>query len=120
MAEYTETIKIRVTPEMKTDLEMIAYRKGLGFSECVRELLQEAIENEGVPLPFQEDKQQVISPKITVLKDHYGIGVYCDNKRLPAKYVNLEITADTKPIVELKMYADDVIVSSKQKTESED
>lgn len=58
MAEYTETIKIRVTQEMKTDLEMIAYRKGFGFSECVRELLQEAIDNEDVPLPFGDAESE--------------------------------------------------------------
>lgn len=120
MKRYTETIKLRVTPEMKTDLEMMSYRKGFGLSECVRNYLQKMIDSEGVPLPFQEDKPLGIYPRITVLKDHYGIGVYCDDKRLPTRYANLEITADTKPIVEIKMYADDVIVPDNQKTESED
>lgn len=58
MKRYTETIKLRVTPEMKTDLEMMAYRKGFGLSECVRNYLQEMIDSEGVPLPFGETEKE--------------------------------------------------------------
>lgn len=52
MKRYTETIKLRVTPEMKTDLEMIAFRGGMSISEVIRYYLQTMIKKEGVPLPF--------------------------------------------------------------------
>lgn len=58
MKRYTETIKLRVTPEMKTDLEMMAYRKDFGLSECVRNYLQKMIDEEGVPLPFSDTKRE--------------------------------------------------------------
>ena len=51
---HTELLRIRVTQEMKTDLEMIAFRKGILLSELARKYLQEMIDKEGVPLPFQE------------------------------------------------------------------
>lgn len=58
MKRYTETIKLRVTPEMKTDLEMIAYHNGMSISEVIRYYLQTMIKKEGVPLPFSDTESE--------------------------------------------------------------
>lgn len=58
MKRYTETIKLRVTPEMKTDLEMIAHHNGMSISEVIRYYLQTMIKKEGVPLPFSETESE--------------------------------------------------------------
>ena len=58
MKRYTETIKLRVTPEMKTDLEMIAQHNGMSVSEVIRYYLQTMIKKEGVPLPFSDTESE--------------------------------------------------------------
>lgn len=58
MKRYTETIKLRVTPEMKTDLEMIAHHSGMSISEVIRYYLQTMIKKDGVPLPFSDTKSE--------------------------------------------------------------
>ena len=58
MKRYAETIKLRVTPEMKTDLEMIAQHSGMSVSEVIRYYLQTMIKKEGVPLPFSETESE--------------------------------------------------------------
>ena len=51
---HTEMLRVRITPEMRTSLELIAYHKGIRLSELVRDYLQKMIDVNGVPLPFQE------------------------------------------------------------------
>jgi len=58
MKRYTETIKLRVTPEMKADLEMIAHHNGMSISEVIRYYLQTMIKKEGVPLPFSDTESE--------------------------------------------------------------
>ena len=72
-APKTETLQIRINPEIQTQLEMIYANVGMTLTDAINTFLQQSLNAEGLPFPITQDNKELIYEK------HFCTGRRCSS-----------------------------------------